>query len=370
MTRFLGKKEFFFGLALLALLAAAAAEAKKPKNFRRMPKPGVAVSTAAAAAVEPAPEPAGPRLMPGRWTKEARALLEGFLREKGKSASGYDAKKPPVAVLPWSDALVAGDPAELVFLRLTEEARFEVDDAWWELVPVAYGRQPARAAYEGFVKLSTSVWSAQPDYQRYRKLMLQSYLDLCRGVGRKECRQYLARLWAGWRERDARDYAAAALAEEKRRPAVLETIRSEVEDPAPLKVRRGLRVIPEMRDLAAKLRAEGVDVWVVDDVPQPVLQASTSDYGVDLSRVFGVQNSTDGARMGGGVIRPVPTRSGKTEAVQSRLGRPADLVIGRDMADFDLMEHGTGARLVLSGDPELERRAKERSWPVQPSLAR
>lgn len=370
MTRILAENKKTFALAAALLCAAAAvADAKKPLNFRKRPKSAVAASTTTVVAEAPAEDPS-PRLMRGRWTKEARALLEGFLKEKGKTAPGYDAAKPPVAALPWSDALVAGDPAELVFLRLTEEARFEFDDSWWELVPVAYGRQPARAAYDGFVKLSSSVWSAQPDYQRYRKLMLQSYLDLCRGVGRKECRQYLARLWAGWRERDARDYAAAVLAEEKRRPGMIETIAAEAGDPAPLKVRRGLRVIPEMRDLVAKLRAEGVDVWVVDDVPLPVLQASTSDYGVDLSRAFGVQNSTDGARMGGGILRPVPTRSGKTEAVQSRLGRPADLVIGRDMADFDLMEYGTGARLVLTGDPELERRAREKGWPVQPALAR
>jgi phosphoserine phosphatase len=371
MTRFLAesKKIFPLGLAVLALAAAGASQAKRPKNFRRRPaaRP-VAASTATAPAAEP--EPQGPRLMAGRWTKEARAALEGFLASRGRSSKDYDASKPPVAVLSWSDAAVAGDPAELVFLRLTEEARFEFDDQWWELVPVAYGRQPARAAYDGFVRLSSSVWSSQPDYQRFRKTMLSSYLDLCRGVGRKECRQYLARLWAGWRERDARDYAAQALAAEKSRPGFVEEIRADDRDDSPLKVRRGLRLIPEMRDLVSKLREEGVDVWVVDDVPQPVLQASTSDYGVDLTRVFGVQNSTEGARMGGGILRPVPTRSGKADAVKLSLGRPADLVVGRDMADLAMMEYGAGVRIVLSGDAELERAAKGKGWPIQPAFAR
>ncbi len=31
----------------------------------------------------------------------------------------------------------------------------------------------------------------------------------------------------------------------------------------------------------AKLLAAGFDVWVVDDLPQPVLTVSAADYGVD-----------------------------------------------------------------------------------------
>ncbi|MDD5303059.1 MAG: hypothetical protein PHS14_08105, partial [Elusimicrobia bacterium] len=114
-------------LFALTLLAAAPAEAKRPKNFRLMWKKAAAVeepevSTAAAV----------PRLMSGRWTPEVRAALDKFLAERGKGSPGYDAAKPPVAVLPWSDALVIGDPAELVFLRLTTRVDFHFSDEWWE----------------------------------------------------------------------------------------------------------------------------------------------------------------------------------------------------------------------------------------------
>ena len=125
-----------------------------------------------------------------------------------------------------------------------------------------------------------------------------------------------------------------------------------------------------MRDLVSKLRASGFDVWVIDDVPQPVLAASTLDYGVDPSRAYGVQNSTDGARMGADVLKPVPTRGGKTEVVQSLLGRPADLVLGRDAADLDVLAYGDGLRIALDGDPELVKKAGERGWLVQHAFAR
>ncbi len=356
-------KIIFFGAAIFALALPAAA--RKPKNFRLKPKPApAAVEESTAAAKGPA------RLMGGRWTPEVRGALDRFIAERGSSAPGYDASRPPVAVLPWSDALVSGDPAELVFLKLATDVDFKHEDEWWELIPVGRGRQPARSAYNSFIAIASSTWRLQPGYHRYRKSVLSSYAGLCREVGRRECRQYLMRLWAGWKEAEAEDYAREALALEKSRPAGLEIVTEEEGDAAPLKVRRGLRLIPEMRDLVQKLRASGVDVWVVDDVPQPVLAAAVVDYGIDGTRVQGIRSSLDGTRYSGAVLKPVPTRGGKAEIVKASVGRPPDLVIARDAADVDLMMYGSGTRIALSGDKALEARALEYGWPVQPVLAR
>ncbi|MFI5348558.1 MAG: hypothetical protein ACHQ2Z_03355 [Elusimicrobiota bacterium] len=356
--------------AVLLLLSAPARAAQRSLNYRMRPKPAVSTSTASGAAVVPAPAKEPTRLMGGRWTPEVRAALEKLIAEKGRGAAGYDPKVPPVVVLPWSDAAVSGDPAELVFLRLVTEAKFKVDDDWWQLVPVGYGRQPTRAAYEQFIGLSTTTWEAQPSYDGWRKGMLSSYLSLCRGVGRKECRSYLARLWEGWRMDDAQDFSKHVLESEKLRVAAVEIVSGEPGDRRPLRARRGLRLIPEMRDLVAKLRAAGFDVWVVDDLPQAVLAASTLDYGVDPTRAYGVQSSNEGARLGADVLKPVPTRGGKAEIVQQQLGRPADLVLGRDMADLDVLAYGDGLRVVLDSDPDLVKKAGERGWLVQPAFAR
>ena len=367
-------REYMTAAALLIMAAAPASAAAKPYrslNWHLMPhRP--AVSTGTASAVEEstvaAREPV--RLMGGRWSPDVRAAIEKLIAEKGREAPGYDPKIPPVAVLPWSDAAVAGDPAELVFLKLVTEVKFKIDDAWWKLIPVGYGRQPTRAAYEQFVSLSTEVWRSQPSYDGWRKGMLSSYLSLCRGVGRKECRSYLARLWAGWRLDEAQDYSKRVLDDEKKRVTAVEMVPGEPGDRKPLRARRGLRVIPEMRDLVAKLRAAGFDVWVIDDLPQPVLAAATLDYGIDPSRAYGIQNSTDGARMGADVKRPVPTRGGKAEALQASLGRPADLVLGRDSADLDLLSYGEGLRVAFDVDPDLIKKASERGWLVQHAFAR
>lgn len=357
----------FRKIIFIALLLAAAlpVQARKTKNFRKMPKRPAAVEEPAVSTV-----PVAQKLMGGRWTPAVRAAVDKFILERGKLAPGYDAAKPPVAVLPWSDALVAGDPAELAFLHLATKVDFRFDDEWWTIIPVGHGRQPARAAYNNFISFSSSVWNSQPDYHVYRKAILGSYLGLCREVGRKECRQYLARVWAGYTENDAVEYARVAFLEEKSRPAGVEVVRAENADESPLRIRRGLRLIPEMRDLATKLREAGVDVWVVDDVPQPALLASAADYGIDRTRVAGVTPAPDGARYAAAILKPVPTRSGKAEIVKASVGRPPDFVLGRDGADLDLLSYGSGLRVILSGDKELEAKAKEKGWLIQPSLAR
>ncbi len=356
-------------IAASLFLAGPAAARRRPLNFRLAWRHHKSTTTARPAEAE-ARKDAAVRLMRGRWTPAVRSAIDALIAAKGKTSPGYDENRPPVAVLPWSDAAVIGDPAELLFLRLITDARFRFDDAWWTIIPPGYGRQPARSAYDRFANLPRSVWATQPAYDEWRKTMLSSYLKLCRGVGRKACRSYLARLWSGWRADEAEEYARKTLAEEMATPATTELVAGQLGDPQPLRARRGLRVIPEMRDLVAKLRAAGFDVWVVDDVPQPVLAASAEVYGVDPSRVYGVQNSTDGPRLGPDVLLPVPTRGGKTEFVQSALGRPADLAVGRDRDDLDLLSYGRGLRVVFDGDPALVKDARRRGWLVQPSLAR
>ena len=125
-----------------------------------------------------------------------------------------------------------------------------------------------------------------------------------------------------------------------------------------------------MRDLALKLRAAGVDVWIVDDLPEPVLTASAADYGIDQSRIVGVRAAPEGAHMSASVLKPIPTRSGKAEIIKASVGRAPDFVLGRDIADLDVLSYGDGLRIILTGDKELEAKAKEKGWLAQPSLAR
>ncbi|MBI3288612.1 MAG: hypothetical protein HYZ74_03735 [Elusimicrobia bacterium] len=99
------------------------------------------------------------------------------------------------------------------------------------------------------------------------------------------------------------------------------------------------------------------------------MAAAAADYGIEPSRVVGVRAVVSSGTFSAAVLKPVPTRGGKAEIVKAALGRPADLVIGRDAADADLMSYGDGLRIALAGDPALEAKARSNGWLLQPSLA-
>src|SRR6184192_3655245 len=90
--------------ALALLLAAPAAAGPRPRslNWHLRKKPVVSTGTVSGVdgSAGRAREPVA--LMGGRWTPEVRTALEKLMYDKGRGAPGYDAKVPPVAVLPWS----------------------------------------------------------------------------------------------------------------------------------------------------------------------------------------------------------------------------------------------------------------------------
>lgn len=310
------------------------------------------------------------RLAPGRWKPDVKLALEVFAADHGKTGENYDPAHPPVAVLAWDDAAIKGDIGEAVFQRLVERAQFKFDDQWWDLVPLAYGRQRTRAAQEQFIDLSTAVWSAQPTYHQYWKYMLQSYQDSCRKVDRKDCRMYLTRLLRGFTRDEAIKYAKDVLADEEARPLATERVPEAPDDPAPARIRRGLREIPEMKDLCRLLLSAGFDVWVVDLESTPLLLASTPAYGIDPSRVIGIKPGQYRDRLLSKLDEPIPTRAGKVEAVVAALGRPPALVVGASNDDKELLTYGSGLRLLLDrGDGMLRDFAQKAGWLVQPAFS-
>lgn len=364
-----------FPLLLAALLAQPAFAARKPRNWRRKKaKPAVEKSTAAAA-VTVSTVPAGPppleikRLPQGRWKPEVRAAIEELVSSRGRRAPGYDEAKPPVAVLPFNDALVYNDAGEIVFRALVDRADFRFGDEFWRLVPIPYGRQKLRAAYEQFIDLPVQVWPDQPTYRQYRKGFLAAYRDMCSRVGRAECRGFIARLVRGYGVDELSTYAQAVLREESvetRRPDI---VVESAEDASFVSVRRGFSYVPELRDLLKLLAEEGWDVWVIDTDVQQILEVAAKPLGIAAARVRGFNLVTKDDRFTGQLSGTPPIRSGKLEIMLGELGRAPDLAVGVRPEDESLLAYGEGARLVLDrGDARLRRLAADRGWLLQPAL--
>jgi hypothetical protein len=311
---------------------------------------------------------APPTLPPMRWSPEVRAALLEFATQRGEGSPHYDPAKPPIAVLPFNDFAVKADPGELVFARLVREARFQFSEDFWKEVPLAYGRQPLRAAYEQFSTQPPGVWEHQPTYHQFRKGFIKSYQDMCVKLDVKDCRAYLARLTIGYKEEDFLKLAQETLDQERARPPWLEEIGSAEGDPAPAKLRRGYAEIPEARALIAFLSFKGIQVWFMDADHKQVLKAAAEGWGVPPERLLGIRQGRYRERFDGEPVEPIPLRGGEVDALVHETGRPADLVVGRGRVDRQLLEYGKGLRIVVAGDAELEALAKKRGWLIQPAF--
>lgn len=349
----------------LAVLVAAAPAfaAKRPLNYRKRRAPAVPQATGEA--------PGAARKLAGGWDPKVREALELLIETHGDKSPGYDADNPPVAVVPFTEGLIDGDFAELVFWKLTRQAEFKVDDDFWNIVPLAYGRQRIRAAYEEFHEKPQASWPSQPELHAFRKGLLKSYRDVCAKVGRKECRVYLARLFRGYTIDDARKYAELVWDEEVGAEERLDPVPGYPGDPEPLVVQRGLRPVLEMVDLVRRLREAGFDVWTTALVAQQALEAAGPKLGIDVTRVRGIRQTQFKERLTGRPLEPIPAGGGRVEAIVTATGHTPALVIGANPDDQALLEYGNGLRILLdhgfrdAKDEKLRQMAGERGWLVQ-----
>ena len=284
----------------------------------------------------------------------------------GKTSRSYNPASPPVAVLSFDDAVIQGDVAELCFERQVERAEFKFDNDFWGVVPIVFGRQRARSAYDQFTVLPRAIWKDQPSYRIYRKALVRSYQDISSRVSLKEGREYLARLWLGSTRDQAALYAQTALDEESRVKPGREIIADEAEDASPLFIRHGWRPVPEMADLARYLEAGGLEVWVIAPDFQPALEEAAARAGFLREHAIGIGLQLSRGRFTREVLLPVPVGSGKIEAVVLKTGRSPLLIVGASVDDVALLSYGKGVRVWLDGgDAAARETAVQKRWLIQ-----
>ncbi|OGR85192.1 MAG: hypothetical protein A3J74_00385 [Elusimicrobia bacterium RIFCSPHIGHO2_02_FULL_57_9] len=192
---------------------------------------------------------------------------------------------------------------------------------------------------------------------------------MCDKAGRKECRSYLTKLLRGFSEEEVAAYAKNVLKQEAGLPLGQDLLHESPEDEEAVWIARGLRLVPEMLDLARLLLDAGFEVWISDMEPQPVLEAAIEACGLKPARAAGIQQSPLRGKLSGKVTEPVPIRGGKTEAIVSKTGREPLLALGGSSDDLDLMNYGSGVRVWLDrGDSELAQAAQEKGWLIQTSF--
>ncbi len=368
------KKIFNLGFFFALLCAPACAyytprnphyrETSRQKSGARDKKMGAATQPGAGQNLA-APDVLGP----GSWAPPVRRAIDELIAEKGFSSRGYDAQKPPIAVLSWEGVFYVHDAAAQVFLQMVRSARFKFGADFWAQIPIAYGRQKIRAAYEQFSLLPMSIWEDEPTYLQFRKYFVESYRNQCEDESWSACRAFLAGLFVGFAPQEARDYAATVINTELQQPLGGEVFSAGPQDARPIKIQNGLRVVPEAQGLVSALLSAGFDVWVMDEDPQPILEAETAPAGVPAAHVLGIRTKIVKGVLTGDIEGDVPARGAKTAAAIAAFGRAPDLVVGASSDDANLLGYGKGVRILIDhGDKKLDAKARREGWLLQPAF--
>lgn len=376
--------------ALLAVLlltlppAAAAADATRPAPKKRRPAVSAPAKTKPARPARhrrrppEAPRPTDPsavtwprRLAPGRWTPETADSLERLLQYLGSGTTSYSTANPPVAVLMLDDCAMTGSPGDALFARMSADAAFVFDDAFWRRMLPQYGGASVRGGWLSFKDQPRSVWPRDPNYLLYRKALHAGYDRLCVDAGARACARWRASLSAGLDEAELNRLARAAVAEGLRRPVAPEPAGNSPEDPAPAETRPALRVVPEMKDLARVLLARGFDVWAFSLSGQAAALEAARLYGLHPTRVVGLRSKVVNGALTAETLNPVPEAYGLAEAVTLFLGRPPALAVGRP-EDAPLLDadDGEGLRvLVAAPDSSAAKVGRAKGWVIQPPFS-
>ncbi len=332
------------------------------------------------------------------WVPAARGALDGLLAQRVAAGPGG------LAVFDWDNTVIKGDIGATTvwwMLRndkvlqppgrdwaaasrwLTARAVAELSAACGDLAepgsPLPTSTDPACAEAIGALYVRGTVRTGEPAFEGWDRWRFRPTTG------------WQSVLLSGYTPAEARALARAAFEEAAANP-VGTTWRV-----GSLEVEGWLRVRPAIRDLMAKLREVGVEVWVVSASPQAVVEAVAGEAGVPSGRVVGIRTELDAA----GRLTPRFTPCGGPEGADDRLityvegkrcwinqailgisgpaaleRQPASrrplLVAGDATTDLTMLGDATALALVIDrGSAPLRCRALNDTtgrWVVQPPL--
>ena len=304
-----------------------------------------------------------PALQPGSWLPENRRRLEALLREHGR-------EERPLAVFDWDNTIIRNDIGEALFYHAIREMRFkfELGDAFWDVIPEAVGRDEIRASYEAIRRLPPEQAKETPEYRRYRKLFHLAY----EGVKtRKELGAdfgWLVQLMQGFAVAELEAFTDEVIAFESARPLGEEDVSLGDGDAEPVRIHAGIRFYAEMRDLLASLMDAGWDVRIVSASAEWTVARIAARAGIPRENVHGVLVRLEDGKLTGDVTQKTWDQ-GKADVILERTGRRPLLAAGDSNFDLPMLRLSAGERMVIDlGKEPIGSTARREGWLVQPAF--
>lgn len=122
------------------------------------------------------------------------------------------------------------------------------------------------------------------------------------------------------------------------------------------------RVFPELQELTRSLAAQGCDLWAVSSTNNWVVEVGAARFGIAADHVLAACVHVEDGNVTDRLIR-VPTDELKAVAIREVIGKPIDAVFGNSLHDQAMLEIAKYP-FCVNPNPDLERIAQERDWPV------
>lgn len=128
-------------------------------------------------------------------------------------------------------------------------------------------------------------------------------------------------------------------------------------------------IFPEMLALTNALRDSGCELWAVSSSNQWLIEAEAEPFGVPPSRVLAAAVAEENGFATDRLLR-VPTGPEKASILRGCLRAALDAAFGNSIHDLAMLEMAAHP-FAISPNPDLEKAARARKWPVHhPAPAR
>jgi phosphoserine phosphatase len=323
-------------------------------------------------------------LDPMNWDPRNHAVLERLMRDVGKGSPGYKVDRPPYAVFDWDQTSAFLDCQEVTMRHQVRYLAFRLSpEEFARLLPPVIGNVRSVVINDRTIPLEDIHADLIADYQYLKwrgasiplsdlKQTLQ-YQDFAAklpavydaycatpGIGPSYAFPWITYLLGGHSTEQVHQVAKAAIEEALAAPVQNQTWVSPESwtsrsGSVRYAFRTGLRVLPEMQDLMARLRAAGIDVYIVSASLKAVVETFAGPgrfgYNVPADHVVAMETAVrDGVMLPAYKPGWVPTVGpGKVQAIRQVLGHRGDpvLVAGDSDGDYEMLTGFAGMKVAL-----------------------
>jgi phosphoserine phosphatase len=122
------------------------------------------------------------------------------------------------------------------------------------------------------------------------------------------------------------------------------------------------RIFPEFQDLTRRLAEQGCELWAVSSTNDWVVEVGAERYGIPRERILATCVHIENGVASDRLIR-VPTDELKAVAIREVIGKPMEAVFGNSVHDQAMLDLAKWP-FCVNPNPDLEKIARERGWPV------